>query len=209
MIDVISFTDEKDEKLGTYFQDSKNSLTDNIGSLDDVCVLKEVGSEICTMSNVNQIMSNVNDKCICAVYTHGNPFAFMANGMPYITKENTLHFKDSFVYSTACLTARDIGKQLIDDGCLAFVGFNNESQVLCDSDYANVIMNCDQACLFAFLNDNVNLKEALKLAIAYYETQIEICSRNNNIMLQSILIANREALCMYGDETLTRNDFNH
>lgn len=101
------------------------------------------------------------------------------------------------------------GKQLIDDGCLAFVGFNNESQVLCDSDYANVIMNCDQACLFAFLNDNVNLKDALKLAIAYYDTQIENCSRNNNIMLQSILIANREALCMYGDETLTRNDFNH
>lgn len=26
MIDVISFTDEKDKKLGTYFQDSKNSL---------------------------------------------------------------------------------------------------------------------------------------------------------------------------------------
>lgn len=53
MIDVISFTDEKDKKLGTYFQDSKNSLINNIGSLDDVCVLKEVGSEICTMSNVN------------------------------------------------------------------------------------------------------------------------------------------------------------
>ena len=70
-------------------------------------------------------------------------------------------------------------------------------------------MNCDQACLFAFLNDNVNLKDALKLAIAYYDTQIENCSRNNNIMLQSILIANREALCMYVDETLTRNDFNH
>lgn len=71
MIDVISFTDEKDERLGTYFQDSKNSLTDNIGSLDDVCILKEVGSEICTMCDVNQIMSNVNNKCICAVYTHG------------------------------------------------------------------------------------------------------------------------------------------
>lgn len=185
MIDVISFTDEKDERLGTYFQDSKNSLTDNIGSLDDVCILKEVGSEICTMCDVNQIMSNVNNKCICAVYTHGNSFAFMANGKSYITKENTLHFKDTFVYSTACLTARDIGKQLIDDGCLAFVGFNNESQVLCDSDYANVIMNCDQACLFAFLNDNVNLKDALKLAIAYYDTQIENCSRNNNITLVS------------------------
>ena len=68
---------------------------------------------------------------------------------------------------------------------------------------------CDQACLFAFLNDNINLKEALKLAITYYNTQIENCSRNDNIILQSILIANREALCMYGDETLTRNDFNH
>lgn len=64
MIDVISFTDEKDKKLGTYFQDSKNSLINNIGSLDDVCVLKEVGSEICTMSNVNQIMSNINNKSI-------------------------------------------------------------------------------------------------------------------------------------------------
>lgn len=209
MIDVISFTDEKDERLGTYFQNSENSLTDNIGSLDDVCVLKELGSEICTMSDVNQIMSNVNNKCICAFYTHGNPFAFVANGKPYITKENSLHFKDTFVYSTACLTARNIGKKMIDDGCLAFVGFDNESQVLCDSDNANVIMNCDQACLFAFLNGDVSLKEALKLAIAYYDAQIEKCSNNNNIILRSILVANREALCMFGNDTLTRNDFNH
>lgn len=209
MIDVISFTDEKDERLGVYFQRSENNLSDYVESLSNTCVLKRVSSDICTMFTVNQLMSSINDKCICAVYTHGNPVAFMANGKPYINEENSKNFKDTFIYSTACLTAKSIGKELINDGCLAFVGFDNESQVLCDPDSANVIMNCDHACLFAFLNDDISLKEAIKLAIAYYDAQIDKCSKNNNIILQSILIANREALCVFGDESLTRNDFNH
>lgn len=209
MIDLISFTDENDKRLGAYFQNSKKFLSDNVESLDNVRIYKEVSSDICTMFSVNQLISSVNGKYICAIYTHGNPTAFMANGKPYINDANSKNFKDSFIYSTACLTAKTIGKKLIDDGCLAFVGFDNESQVLCDSYSANVIMNCDHACLFAFLNDDISLEEAVKRGIAYYDTQIEKCNGVEDILLKSILVANREALCVFGDETLTRNDFNH
>lgn len=209
MVDVISFIDEKDERLGTYFQDSEKCLSDNVDSLENVRIYKEVSSDICTMYSVNQLMSSVNGKCICAVYTHGNSAAFMANGKPYINEENSKNFKDSFIYSTACLTAQTIGKRLIDDGCLAFVGFKNESQVLCDSYRANVIMNCDHACLFAFLNNDISLEEAVKQGIAYYDAQIAKCKRVEDIFLKSILVANREALCVFGDKTLTRNDFDH
>lgn len=209
MVDVISFIDEKDYRLGTYFHNSEKCLSDNVDSLENVRIYKEVSSDICTMYSVNQLMSNVNGKCICTVYTHGNPAAFMANGKPYINEENSKNFKDSFIYSTACLTAKSIGKRLIADGCLAFVGFKNESQVLCDSYSANVIMNCDNACLFAFLNNDISLEEAVRQGIAYYDAQIAKCKRVEDILLKSILVANREALCVFGDNTLTRNDFDH
>lgn len=209
MIDVISFTDEKDAKLGAYFKNSEKSLSDNIESLENVRVFKSVNSDTCTMQSVNQLMSSVDDRCICAVYTHGNPGAFVANGKSYINDANSFRFKETFVYSTACSTAKSIGKKLISDGCLAFVGFDGDSQVLCDSDSANVIMNCDQACLFAFLNDDISLKEAVNLAIDYYNMQIAKCMNTSDILLRSILVANREALCVYGDQTLTRSDFNH
>lgn len=209
MIGVLCFLDEKDGKLGAYFQKGADDLSSLVDSLDDIELQGCLGTKYCTFDNVCEQMKSLHNKSICVMYSHGNSDEFLANGKSYINLANSKLFKDTFIYSTACLTAHSLGLQLISDGCLAFVGFTKESGVLLDENYEKIILNCDQACLYAFLSHDITLEDAFQLALSYYDTEIAKCNKMEDIILRGILVNNREALVIYGDNALTKSSLSY
>ena len=209
MIRIVVASDECNSTHGQYFEASKEYLSSLVDGQEWENELHVMGSNDCKRSYVstNLPMICADNPFVFVVFSHGNEKACVAGGANYVDASNAKNFCKSLFYSTACLNGRELGENLVKEGCSAFIGFTEESNAFTEENHQDVFMRCDLACLFSFLgNKDKMLSEAFKEAIAYYNTQIDRLDSFQDLILKGLLIENRNALTLLGNKELKRED---
>ncbi len=126
MVQTIIAVDNQDEDLGYFFAECLR----HIECFSDNNSLDIIKSNALNDLIISLKISNTTNFIFLA-FSHGTNKALLKNGItPYIsTTLNTDKFKESFFYSCACHTGKELGKTLIDKGCASFIGYNKEFSV--------------------------------------------------------------------------------
>lgn len=209
MIRIIVSVDEKNVTLGKYFEASEKYLYGLVDNKEWTECYHVINSDECNVTYIKNTLPSlfVDKPYIFVVFTHGSEVACISSGTSYVNKENANLFKGSFFYSTACLTGKKLGFELINNGCSAFVGFTEETNAFCEDEYKYITIKCDLACLYSFLSDgDKTIGQSLDDAISYYNTQIDKLADIGDVLFRGELITNREALTLIGNKDLKRSD---
>ncbi len=87
---------------------------------------------------INKLSITKDDYDMVLITTHGSEDAiviphkakdrinFNSNFKRYIKLDKTKHFKNNFVFAIACNTAVEFGPKSIDNGCLAYLGYETQ-----------------------------------------------------------------------------------
>lgn len=212
MIDILCVVDDNNP-LQSFFIKEKdylnNLLQTQIANINfNVVYAKDITCE----DDFNNFRLKLDSSAIIAAYTHGNYDAFRINNINYIDKCNSELMKDTMVYSTSCNTAKGIGRQLKQDGCQAFVGYNDISFVsgFCEEYKEEMFMQCDHACIASFLtNEGKHITEAFQDAISYFDAKIKFANDMGDPILGGILARNKMALTMLYNKDITKADLCH
>lgn len=209
MINFIITYDDINKSLGSYFQechcDFHNFIIENH---EIMSIYEEMGSNKTSMEYINTMTSKYNSKpFIYIAYTHGNQNEFVCNGIPYICARNTINFNNSFIYSTACYTGKKIAHNLLEDGCVTFVGYKDASHVFINENYRRISINCDNYALKMFLLMDVTIEDAVNSMKRYITSKIDKLEEfHEDPLYMASLVANREALVCLGNKALKKKD---
>ena len=127
-----------------------------------------------TVYGIDVTISSINSNpFIFIAYSHGNEKALCCGNENYIEKGVNAHnFGKSLFYTNACLVGKELGIHLIEQGCLAFVGYEKESYKYTQPDKKEISKNCDNAGIISFLSDDITIFEAYNQMKNYYTQQI-------------------------------------
>ena len=210
MINITIAFDEKDTKLGKYFEDCKNQLInvliENYTSTD--YTLNEIPSMRCNNVYIDTLISDIKpNPFIFIAYSHGDEKALYCNSNYYIKCDvNTHYFANTIFYTTACLAGKELGENLIANGCLAFVGYNNVTYVFMENSKKEISRNCDNIGIISFLSEDITIFEAFKKMKNYYEQQIDKYNLLKDPIFAGNLVEAREALVFIGNRNIKKED---
>jgi hypothetical protein len=205
MINVIIAYDNRDANLGTYFEDCKNQILPILKRSNTE--LHEISSIKCNNAYIDFTIPKYNSKpFIFIAYSHGNESALCCNGNCYVEKDsNTHYFVNSLFYTTACSTGKRLGEDLINKGCLAFIGYGSNINVYYNQDVRKkTLMNCDNAGIVAFLSDDITIFEAYKKMKSYYSYHIDKLHETKDMLFAAELVEARDALVFLGKRDLKK-----
>jgi len=207
MIKIIVAYDEQDSAIGYYCLECKNDLAALIDENANFLTVDYINSRICNHAYITIKLENIDfDNFIFVAYSHGEKSgkSLLCNGSAYLDASNVHLFKNSLVYSMACATGKRLGHDLINQGCLAFIGFNDVVEVV--QEYSDIIRRCENWALIMFLLKDIALVAAFDDMKREFTRQIDILEESD-FGSSSWLIGNRDALVLLGNENLTRRDF--
>lgn len=207
MIRFIVAYDESAMDLGSYFNDCK---TDIVGFLEEQQLIygnvREISSNNCTIAAIGAAIQPYNPQpFVFIAYSHGVKYALRCNGDSYVSAGvNSILFANSLFFTNACLAGKDLGKDLIDNGCITFVGFEEEISAFKADKYKSISIACDNAGLKYFFAQNVTINEAVRAMKQYYTNQIDRLESFKDMAFAGYLAAAREALVVKGDLELIK-----
>jgi hypothetical protein len=197
--------DNLDPTLGKYFSDCADICSNYINFY-----LEEQGNLIngvrLNQANIDLTLQNkTEDKFLFTAYSHGTENALLANHLPYLKVDlNTQYFKGGLVYTNACLSAQELGPDLVNNGAFAFVGYNEEVPVLHDENVKKIMRDADNYALIFFLTGET-IGDAVKRAKNYLTTKILHLQELNNPDRAELIVV-RDAMEVIGNENLTISD---
>jgi len=209
MISFIVAYDNQDINLGIYFEECKNQLlgvlTEHSEIVDRV---HEIAGNLCNNAYIDMTIPLHNSNpFVFIAYSHGNEKALCCGNNRYVEKDiNTHHFTNCLFYTTACSVGKELGKHLIEQGCLAFVGYERIINVYQQDDKKEISRNCDNAGIIAFLSENITIFEAYTKMKSYYTQQIDRLHNIRDILFTADLVEARDALVCLGDKSLKKED---
>ncbi len=120
---------------------------------------------------------------------------------------NGVHFKNSFFYTFSCNSGKVLGKELIEKECLCFIGYSGKIDIW--STYIRPFVECANFGLIQFFNGYDTLSVINEMTEKYNQNIDKIYKID--LMIASLLLANRDALIMHGkniriDDLLTNTD---
>lgn len=202
---------DTDCNLGTYFGLCAKDCSDILNEFDPILMQ---GSQL-NQANVDiRLEMRENDNFIFVAYSHGVEDALKAKGVPYVKVGlNTELFSKGLVYTNACLTAQELGPDLIEHGAFAFVGYNEEVDVIHDEIFQEISKTADNYALNLFLNGET-IGNSVESAKNYLSSIIELkepyLHKAKYIEISNIyraqLIEIRDAMELLGDKGLTISD---
>ncbi len=192
MIDTIIAVDENDNVLGDFFYSCYLDL-------NDCFVANGINANLIKSNSLNDLSISLRienkTRFIFIAYTHGGQSELTANGS-YQYISNTINidkFKNSFFYTCSCYTGKELGRHLIDNGCLGFVGYNNKFTVW--DFYRSPFVECANYGLKLFVEGFRTDDLYTKMKDKYTE---HIDNYNNDMFGAAMLVANRNALVKIG-----------
>lgn len=168
----------------------------------------EITSNLCNIAYIDNLPSLCLDQpFVFIAYTHGSENGLVVNGNSFVSRNNSHYFKDSLFYSTACLVGKGLAMDLIGEGCKAFVGFSEESEVFAKSHIRKIFIDCDNYALKMFLTTNATIGDSVKAAKQYYSSKIDkLLEFKENVLFVSALVNSRDSLICEGNKDLIKED---
>ncbi|MBN2285109.1 MAG: hypothetical protein JXI43_01580 [Tissierellales bacterium] len=197
---------ETDESLGLYFFGCAQELKKYIQSFVTYDIkLQEIHGRLLNPAYLEILLKKQQpQKFIFIAYSHGRENALLHEGIRYIEAErNTYLFKNALFYTNACLSGRILGQNLIQAGCTAFVGYNDE--VVAANPYYDIFQACENYGIERFFQGE-NLDISYRKMKQKYTEKIEDLYEFD-IFAASLLAKNRDALVLLGDNRLVIADF--
>lgn len=207
MISTFIAYDDNDFALGGYFEESHADIISVFGANAIVTNLSINGLN-CTAQNINLTLAGLNGaRFIFVALSHGNYNEFVSNEV-FISAANAHRFANSFFYSTACSTGKNLGNVLIDSGCYSFIGYKEEVEIILE--YASVFYSCENFGIKSFLANDETVETSFNKMIEFYNSEIDrlVAGNMDELITASYLVTNKDSLVILGNGTLTRNDFN-
>lgn len=210
MINFIIAFDDQNADLGQYFTDCQNDITALLKEqvhLAHSCSL--VSSRLCNVAYMDITIPQINpNPFVFIAYTHGIDDGLRCDGVSFVSMDNCHHFANSFFYSTACLIGKKLAPELIRNGCKAFIGFKEESEVFKKANYKQTFIECDNFAIKMFMTSNASIGRSFDAMKNHYTNKIDrFLELGEDIIFIGKLIENREALVCLGDKTLKKEDF--
>lgn len=206
MINVLFAVDDGDHDLGDYFLDSYLDISYEIDKIDGYSEAL-VCSENCTQESVLSAIENYEDSRFLFVgICHGIENELNSNHGVIVGSEIVDSFINSFFYTTACFTGRQLGQDLIDAGCSTYIGFTIEVHI--HPDYEDRFMDCENHALKVFCKSGNTAKEAFNSMIDKFDEVIEDLAGGDisDTIVASTLVDNREGLIFLGNQDLRLSD---
>ncbi|MDR2038698.1 MAG: hypothetical protein LBQ60_12310 [Bacteroidales bacterium] len=211
MINFIIVSDDRDDNLGVYFNDCKNQILGLLEELKESLEgsINEISGNQCNSAYIDlKVPTYHPNPFIFIAYSHGNEYALCSQEDNYVEKgANTQHFTNSLFYTTACSAGKELGPHLVEQGCLAFVGYENEINAYKKDEQKEISKNCDNAGIVSFLSEDITIYESYKRMKNYYTQQIDRLEDVKDMMFAMNLIQARESLVCLGDKNLKKEDF--
>ena len=210
MINIIVAYDNQDDNLGTYFEDCKDQLIEVLTEHNRFVNgdVREITGVRCNSAFIDITIPSYNTHpFIFIAYSHGNEIALYSGEGCYVEKNmNAHHFRNSLFYTTACSVGKDLGPHLIEQGCLAFVGYKNEIHAYKKEERKEISKKCDNAGIIAFLSDDITVFEAYTRMKDYYTQQIDRQEQVKDMLFAGDLVEARNSLVCLGDKNLKKED---
>ncbi len=205
MVNILLAYDDNDMRLGDYFQKSYEHISNWVSMNPDVVVNALRGLD-CTELNVNSHIATYNgDRFIFAGLSHGNEDALCTSNDNYASLANSSSFHNSFFYTCACLTADVLGGDLINKGCLVYIGY--DSVVYVPESHFEVFIKCENFALGTFVTSGKHIGACFREMNELYNAEIDKLVIGNDIIAASLLNESKDSLVILGDQNLTINDF--
>jgi len=209
MINFIIAYDNSDANLGAYFEECKNHLlgvlTEQSGLANEI---REICGNRCNDAHIDILIPQYNSNpFIFVAYSHGNEKALYFGNCRYVEKDVNIHnFANSLFYTTACSVGKELGAHLIENGCLAFIGYDETVSAYKLTEKKDISKNCDNAGIIEFLSDDITIWEAYMRMRNYYTQQINKFENLEDMMFAGDLVEARDALVCLGDKNLKKEN---
>jgi len=200
--------DNLDIKLGLYFEESKTDIVNFITGNNPNHTINELNSELCTVNHINECFQGSENPYLFIAYSHGNNNCLVIKKEWYVSSpENTQNFANSFFYSMSCNTGKDMGIELIEKGCLVFIGYKSTAYAALD-EHKDLFIECDNYGLKRFIEGS-SAKNAFAEMKSNYRQAIKGLVKKKKTLLAGYLRSNLGALVFYSNnDDLHFNDFN-
>lgn len=190
---VIVF-DEVDKQLGTFFQLCIEDLNDFFNSLAIQPIL--LNSAKLNDSSI-ELTTKSLDAFIFGAYSHGGENCLVNSTATYIsTTVNNTCFNNCFFYTWSCSCGYELGGNLIENGCLSFIGYNKVIAIW--NTYVLPFIICANHGLKLFFS-GVNTFQIIIEMKNQYNNEIDSIYEKD-FMIASILRENRDALVKHGND---------
>lgn len=199
--------DDSDAQLGLYFQDSKIDLVNFIVTNSESHSIHEIPSASCNIRYIDPFFKSLEKQFLFIAYSHGNDSCLTVQHDWYVNSpENTQHFANSLFYSMACSTGKVLGPELVEKGCLAFIGYSSTAYAAIDEPFKQMFIECDNYGIKCFIN-GLTVQEAMKEMKFFYRQTIKELVRNKKGLMAGYLRSNLGCLVVYGDQNLSFENF--
>ena len=211
MINIFAAYDDKDPKLGTYFEDCKKQLLSVLGKQNDPVEFNvhEIPGDYCNNAYIDSLLIQyLPHPFIFIAYSHGSEWALHCEESRYVEKGvNTDLFRNSLLYTTACSAGKELGNDLINQGCSVFIGYKREINVFSEEAKRKISMLCDNAGIIEFLTNDITIFEAFKKMEDFYTEQIDSLNDAGDMLFAMELVDTRESLVFLGKPDLRKEEF--
>ncbi|MDP3463529.1 MAG: hypothetical protein Q8S18_12125 [Bacteroidales bacterium] len=211
MINLVVVSDDRNIELGFYFSKCSENIVDffndNNSKLNGNVI--HISSNNCNQCFIDLEISKLNSApFVFIAYSHGDETSLRCSGNTYVKSGlNTEKFNKSLFYTNSCLTGKELGKDLVENGCTAFIGYEEETYSFYNKDYIDTLVNCDNSGITTFFLENISIDVAYKRMKNYYTNKIDKYIEIDPFFA-SYLVKYREALVLYGRTDLVKDDLN-
>lgn len=193
MANTILAFDELDNTLGSFFQSCKENLDSFFGEIDIQPIF--LNSNKLNDFAIEFVTHDISS-FVFGAYSHGgNDCLLKSATIPYVSKANSFNFNKSFFYTFSCSSGRELGANLIENGCHCYIGYKDIIAIW--STYLKPFVECANYGLIQFFN-GVESYTIINLMKDKYNKEIDDVYQQD-FLIASILLENRDALVLYGN----------
>ena len=209
MLNLLIVYDNEDLNRGEYFEASHNHLLSNT-ALELTINRQSINTELSQSNSIDHHTSQFNgNPFIFVAYAHGSSDALHVANSEYINGQNTYLFSETLFYACSCLSAKELGQNLRENGCKVFLGYNAKISSL-NPETEPIYYACENAFLAHFLTTDSTIQESMSFMYDKYEEMKRHLATNYSTFDAGVLGNNLNAfeiICNEEDLFLTKEDF--